>query len=137
MRGRTPHRFTDRNSHHVWTDPDSYNVYATCMQGCTISLLGQMSALRLRGLRRCRIVAGPVDGATYLEGTDACFVRCAPCKLHVSAARCAVKRHFPNRYSQATMYRYNTMYQERLTSHSPPSVTADVHDSELRIHDSC
>lgn len=38
------------------------------LQGCTVLLLGRVSALRLRGARGCFIVAGPVDGAVYLEG---------------------------------------------------------------------
>ncbi len=41
------------------------------VEGCTLLLLGRMSALRLRGIRGCCIVAGPVDGATYLEGERA------------------------------------------------------------------
>lgn len=44
---------------------DDFNL--ADLQGCTVLLLGRMSALRLRGARGCCIVAGPVDGAVYLE----------------------------------------------------------------------
>ena len=38
------------------------------LEDCTVLLLGRLPALRILQARRCCIVAGPVDGAAYLEG---------------------------------------------------------------------
>jgi hypothetical protein len=37
---------------------------------CTVFLLGRLSALRLRRLKRCRVYGGPVVGATFAEGAQ-------------------------------------------------------------------
>ncbi|KAK9805457.1 hypothetical protein WJX73_008992 [Symbiochloris irregularis] len=37
------------------------------LQGCTVLLLGRLSALRVRQLRDCRIACGPVAGATFVD----------------------------------------------------------------------
>ena len=38
------------------------------LQDCSVHLRGSMGALRIRGLRRCLVYAGPVTGATFVEG---------------------------------------------------------------------
>ena len=38
------------------------------LQNCSVHLQGCMGALRIRGLRRCLVYAGPITGATFLEG---------------------------------------------------------------------
>ena len=38
------------------------------LEDCTVLLLGRLPALRILRAKRCCIVAGPVDGAAYLEG---------------------------------------------------------------------
>ena len=38
------------------------------LQDCSVHLRGRMGALRMRGLRRCLVYAGPVTGAAFLEG---------------------------------------------------------------------
>ena len=38
------------------------------LEDCTVLLLGRLPALRILQATRCCIVAGPVDGAAYLEG---------------------------------------------------------------------
>ena len=38
------------------------------LEDCTVLLLGRLPALRTLQATRCCIVAGPVDGAAYLEG---------------------------------------------------------------------
>lgn len=40
------------------------------LQGCTVLLLGRLSALRIRHLQNCRIACGPVAGATFVDGTS-------------------------------------------------------------------
>jgi Tubulin binding cofactor C len=40
------------------------------LEDCTVLLLGRLPALRILQARRCCIVAGPVDGAAYLEGVQ-------------------------------------------------------------------
>lgn len=37
------------------------------LTGCTVFLLGHLPALRMAGLRRCRVFAGPVTGACFLD----------------------------------------------------------------------
>jgi Tubulin binding cofactor C len=44
------------------------------LEDCTVLLLGRLPALRILQAKRCCIVAGPVDGAAYLEGTHAWLV---------------------------------------------------------------
>jgi len=38
------------------------------LQRCTLWLLGPMAALRLARLRNCRVLGGPVAGATFADG---------------------------------------------------------------------
>lgn len=45
------------------------------LEDCTICLLGPLAALFMHGLRRCHVVAGPVAGATFMEGN---ITRIAP-----------------------------------------------------------
>lgn len=41
----------------------------TDLRGCTVFLLGPLSALRIHKLRGCQVLTGPVAGATFIEGT--------------------------------------------------------------------
>lgn len=38
------------------------------LKGCTVHLLGTLSALRLQRLRQCHVLCGPVAGASFLDG---------------------------------------------------------------------
>ena len=38
------------------------------LQDCTVLLLAPLAALFLHGLRRCRVLTGPVAGACFVEG---------------------------------------------------------------------
>ncbi len=38
------------------------------LQRCTLWLAGPLAGLRLAGLRDCRVYAGPVAGATFVDG---------------------------------------------------------------------
>ena len=38
------------------------------LQGCTVYLLGSMSAFRASQLSRCKIYTGPIQGAAFLHG---------------------------------------------------------------------
>ena len=42
------------------------------LQRCTLWLAGPLAALRLAGLRDCRVLAGPVAGATFIDGAYTC-----------------------------------------------------------------
>lgn len=44
------------------------------LEDCTVLLLGRLPALRILRATRCCIVAGPVDGAAYLEGVHTWLV---------------------------------------------------------------
>lgn len=39
-------------------------------EDCTILLLGSMGALRMQGVRRCRVLTGPVTGGCHIEHAD-------------------------------------------------------------------
>ena len=54
---------------------------ATNLTDCTVLLLEALSALRLRRLERCTVVAGPVAGAVFLDGLR-------PPLLKLAAASC-------------------------------------------------
>lgn len=43
------------------------------LQHCTVKLQGSLSALRMHHLESCRIVAGPIQGAAFLDGEQACL----------------------------------------------------------------
>jgi hypothetical protein len=47
------------------------------LQDCTVFLVGRLSALRLQQLRRCRVYAGPVAGATFVSGVSDCVLMVA------------------------------------------------------------
>jgi hypothetical protein len=47
------------------------------LQNCTVFLVGRLSALRLQQLRRCRVYAGPVAGATFVSGVCDCTLMVA------------------------------------------------------------
>ena len=38
------------------------------LEGCRVFLQGPMSALRMRRLRNCKVYAGPVAGASFVDG---------------------------------------------------------------------
>lgn len=38
------------------------------LQGCKIKLIGSLSAIRMRNISKCTIVAGPIQGSAFLEG---------------------------------------------------------------------
>ena len=42
------------------------------LEGCTIYLLGHMPALRMTGLRNCRVYGGPVTGASFMDDVQGC-----------------------------------------------------------------
>lgn len=44
----------------------------TDLQDCTVFLLAPLAALFLHRLRRCRVYAGPVAGACFVEGACGC-----------------------------------------------------------------
>ena len=46
------------------------------LQGCTVYLLGSMSAFWASQLSGCKIYAGPIQGAAFLDGTS-----CLPQKV--------------------------------------------------------
>eukprot|EP00775_Hariotina_reticulata_P009384 gene9384-9548_t len=57
------------------------------MSDCTVLLLGQLSALRLQQLQRCRVVAGPVSGATSISGAQDCLFMIASHQVRVHDAQ--------------------------------------------------
>ncbi|KAF5828685.1 tubulin binding cofactor C-domain-containing protein [Dunaliella salina] len=42
------------------------------LEGCIVYLIGHMPALRMTGLRNCRVFAGPVTGASFMDDVQGC-----------------------------------------------------------------
>lgn len=40
------------------------------LEDCTVFLIGKFSALHVRKLQNCTVVAGPVSGSVLIEGMD-------------------------------------------------------------------
>ena len=38
------------------------------LTSCTVCIRGRIEALRMHGLRNCRVIAGPVHGSAFVEG---------------------------------------------------------------------
>jgi hypothetical protein len=55
------------------------------LQDCTVFLVGRLSALRLQQLRRCRVYAGPVAGATFVSGVCDCTLMVASHQVGVES----------------------------------------------------
>lgn len=60
-------------------------VVADCSD-CTIQLLGPLRALRLQGLERCTLAAGPVSGATFVVAAHSCSLYLASQQVRCPAA---------------------------------------------------
>ncbi|KAF6255637.1 tubulin binding cofactor C-domain-containing protein [Scenedesmus sp. NREL 46B-D3] len=56
------------------------------LQDCTVFLVGALSALRLQQLRRCRVYAGPVAGATFVSGISDCTLMVASHQVRIHDA---------------------------------------------------
>ena len=52
---------------------------------CTVALLGPLRSLRLAGLRDCRVVAGPVTGASFADDVSRCSLALATYQVRVVA----------------------------------------------------
>lgn len=67
---------------------DGGDLTLTDLEDCTVLLLGRLSALRLRGARRCCVVAGPVAGAAFLEGVPGRHIGMASLSWHARIPAC-------------------------------------------------
>ncbi|WIA38943.1 hypothetical protein OEZ86_005096 [Tetradesmus obliquus] len=56
------------------------------LQDCSVFLVGRLSALRLQQLRRCRVYAGPVAGATFVSGVRDCTLMVASHQVRIHDA---------------------------------------------------
>jgi hypothetical protein len=68
------------------------------LQDCTVFLIGRLSALRLQQLRRCRVYAGPVAGATFVSGVSDCTLMVASHQVQHTTdtqhrSKCISRRH--------------------------------------------
>ena len=55
------------------------------LEDCTVYLCDSMTSLRIDGLRRCRIYAGPVSGPVYVDNADECtfMLAAVQARIHI------------------------------------------------------
>uniref|UniRef100_A0A7S3QMJ9 C-CAP/cofactor C-like domain-containing protein n=1 Tax=Dunaliella tertiolecta TaxID=3047 RepID=A0A7S3QMJ9_DUNTE len=56
------------------------------LEGCTVYLIGHMPALRMTGLRNCRVFAGPVTGASFMDDVQGCTFVLASYQVRIHRA---------------------------------------------------
>ena len=72
----------------------SNDVRLASLEDCTVSLCDVMGALRVHGLKRCRVYGGPIAGSVHLERCVDCvfFLASRQIRLHESE-RCDFYLH--------------------------------------------
>jgi hypothetical protein len=53
------------------------------LEHCRVHLIGRMPALRIQGLSHCSVTAGPVTGATFINGAEHCSFHLASYQVRI------------------------------------------------------
>ncbi|GMH39489.1 hypothetical protein BSKO_07387 [Bryopsis sp. KO-2023] len=88
-----PRGLTGLRNQEIWVSGEelgSSDYALRDVEDCTVFLIGALSALHIRKLRNCTVVAGPVKGATFLEDVSNCQLHLVAHQVRIhSAVECS------------------------------------------------